>query len=215
MRSCNISAWRPHAQELLSWRANVVLMQESRLTAVAQQATVQAKAARRYLVHGAPVPQPKARVDGEGKRKNIERTIWGGRQRGVSIMSTLPTQLHLAHDVRFECDQNLWERQRFALARVPLAKIKSVMVANFYGIAHAGNARRDEQSFQCNELMLQQVFECAARFGGVPFMLGLDANVQISNSPAILLALATARWHDAGEVFASTGVSSMFRILSL
>ena len=206
IRSCNISAWRPHAEELLSWDANVVLMQESRLTGVAQQqATQQARAAGRHLVHGEPVPQQNSRQDGQAKRRQVKHTIWNGRQGGVSIMSLLLTQTHLVHDTLYDSDRNLWERQRFAVARVPLAKNKSILVASFYGMAGGGDARRDDQNFECNERMLQQVFECAARFGDVPFIVGMDANIQVCNSPAILAALATTRWHDVGAIFADSG----------
>ena len=206
IRSCNITAWRPHAPELLSWNADVVLMQESRLTAVAQQqATTTARSAGRHLLHGAPVPVQSSQELQEGGQRYIKPTIWNGRHGGVSIMSRLPTQSTLAHDTSYDADRNLWERQRFALARVPLATNRSIMVASFYGLAGGGSPHRRDQHFECNERMLQQVFEVASRYGDVPFIIGMDANIQVDKSPTLVTALSTSRWHDAGEVFGHAG----------
>ena len=135
-----------------------------------------------------------------GLKEHTTLRAGAARHGGVAIAARLPQTL-VTRDLICQETAELVATGRwteaFAPVRVPGRRGTGIYLASMWG--HPG-ARQDPESMRSNEALITMALEAAARVGDAPYIIGMDANVQVQESLVLTQALATGIWCDALEV---------------
>ena len=112
------------------------------------------------------------------------------KQRGVAILSSLhmPPRTEAAPG---ELERKLRATSRWAEVFYPFSlgnTMAGLHVASVYAEAQADN-----------ETLFMDALTAAARLGNAPYAICMDANVDITASNVLSLAIESGRWHNAAE----------------
>lgn len=179
--------------------AEVICMQETRLTARGQQGAKRSWANVGYDIafdEGAQMRTQRANV----VRETLDHDI-GAHGVGVAIASQF--RLHEIHrNLQSDHYRILREQCRGQIAFVDLGNNKGYYVANFYGISGASCAG-ENAAYRRNEELLTLLFTMLSRLKGPVFLCG-DFNVDCYESVVARAALNTECWVNLNAEKATT-----------
>ena len=191
--SANVTSWEPHAHFLLECGADILVLQETRLSNWGIQTHTNSLSKREHpwsSIWGKPPQQITA------QRGFAKRSTGKSSHGGVGILAKTPVPL-----IRTGFDsipgQTLHQSSRWCAAAIPIGPVgamscRFIHLISFYGVTNRGNGAKHSQ----NNLLLQSLFEYASSLGNQPVLICMDANTTIDKSTTLQRALTTGRWHD-------------------
>ena len=139
-----------------------------------------------------------------GLKKHTTKRTTTARHGGVAIIArspqTLVTKGLVCQETAELAATGRWT-EAFAPVKVPDRRGTGIYLASLWG--HAG-ARHEPEAMRLNENLIAKALTVAARLGDVPYILGMDANVQLEESMVLAQAMATGIWCEALEVAAGS-----------
>ena len=187
----NSTSLRLHLDEIASWDVDVILVQETKLSASGQRVLRAALRQHGWVVFwGAPL-------------ESRGRGIWDVPAGGVAVL------VHAGHAAeaaklpkRRDLDPpawDLWQSARFLHVRVAVGTGGTVLLLLYvYGIPN---------DTELNAELWDSVLQYAARLGNAPFLVGGDFNFPLGNlgsaPPVVLGHLMTQRLVDVDATFAA------------
>lgn len=169
--SANVTSLRAHQAEVMSWTADIVALQEVRLTSQGQRATAAVAREQGWTaIWGTPQPMRTG-------------SIWGASPGGVGLLVRAPWQ---ARRPELRPDDNvasaLWKSGRWLHVVLALGTGTTfVNVQVVYGIP--GQAH-------LNSEFLQNVMEYTARLGNAPSILAGDWNIHLDRQTTVPTSLS-------------------------
>lgn len=199
--SINFASWELHASSAITSGADILAIQETRLSALRQEQQNKALAARPepwHAIWGKPTGDP------TNKYAKPARQASGKSAPGcVAILAKQSLSLLESDRDTFPA-RTLQESTRWCAAAIPLSSKGALTrrflhICSFYGIV---NKRNDAKHTQ-NERLLKELFCHTAMYGQQPVVICLDANTTMQRSLVLSQALATGQWIDVGAAFAN------------
>ena len=196
--SINVNTWQKHRDALLA-EADILAIQETRLTAKGQQAEGKIlQSQQRTACFGAPCPPITFHKAG-GTR--IARAASNqGKQGGVAII-TSALHPHI-QTTRGPTAQSLFASTRWTRTAVCLGHQRSpsrhfLHIISFYNVSgHDQGLIRTRKN-----RLLEAVFEDAAQFGDQPILICADANATVATSHVLAFAIRSGHWIDLAQHF--------------
>ena len=197
--SFNAASWASHSESLLACGADIIAVQEARVSSVGaiQQAKfLAAQTQPWHAVWGKPPTNPTKKF-GMPARRAAGKTTYGG----VGILSKQFLPL-IPIGREGHAAQVLYESTRWTTVAIPLSTQGALArrflhIRTFYGIVN----RRNDAKHTQNERLLTQLFNYGASLGQQPVILCMDSNTTIQSSLTLNQALASKQWTDLGAFF--------------
>jgi len=205
--SADVTSWTPHAAFFLEYGADVLVVQETRLSSSGIQTQTNSLSKRDVpwsCIWGKPPGQIKI------KQGFAKRATGKSSHGGVGILAKTPLPL-----IRTGLDSTpsriLHESSRWCTAAIPVGPVgamsrRFIHLISFYGIANRGNGARHSQ----NELLMTSLFEHASSLGNQPVVICMDANTTVDKSITLQRVLATSEWHDVAVSFSDGSPAKTF-----
>ena len=195
--SINVASWEPHAQCLLNSGADILAVQEARMSElgqIQQNKLLSLESTPWHAIWGKP-PGVATNKFSKPARKASGKSGSGG----VAIFAKKNYALmHVGRDSL--ASKTLHESTRWCATAIPLASHgclsrRFIHLCSFYGIVNRRNDARHTQ----NERLLSSLFSHCTAYGQQPIILCLDANTTTNSSLVLAQALATGQWIDVGS----------------
>ena len=195
--SINVASWEPHAQCLLNSGADILAVQEARMSElgqIQQNKLLALESTPWHAVWGKP-PGATTNKFSKTARKASGKSGSGG----VAIFARKKyALLPIGRDSL--ASKTLFESTRWCATAIPLASSgclsrRFIHICSFYGIVNRRNDARHTQT----ERLLTSLFSHCTAYGQQPIILCLDANTTTSSSLVLSQALATGQWIDVGS----------------
>ena len=198
--SANITSWEPHSEYLLACGADILVMQETRLslTGINNHTNRLSKRQQPWAsVWGKPPGQIKV------KHRFAKSSTGSSCHGGVGILTRNPIPL-VETGINSQSGRILHESARWCTAAIPMGPVgalsrRFIHLINFYGIANHGNGAKHTQ----NERLLKALFEHASALGNQPVYICMDGNTNVESSATLQQALSTSKWFDLAVSFSS------------
>ena len=206
--SVNVTSWQKHALSLLTSGPDVLLLQETRLSAKghrAESTSLSAHSPPWHAVWGPPMDP--MRIKGKTQAKGLSDK---GAHGGVAIVSKSAIPLVPTGLDSFS-SQALLDSKRWVTAAIPMGltgglSCRCLHLVSFYGISNKGYGSR----FTANERLIQHLFDHVSQIGEQPVVIGLDANTSPEASPSLARALGTGRFLDLAVHFCDSNPAPTF-----
>jgi hypothetical protein len=194
--SINVASWEPHARCLLNSGADILAVQEARISElgqIQQNKLLSLEPTPWHAVWGKP-PGVTTKFS-KPARKASGKSGSGGvaifAKKNYALMPVGRDSL---------ASKTLHESTRWCATAIPLASHgclsrRFIHLCSFYGIVNRRNDARHTQ----NERLLSSLFSHCTAYGQQPIILCLDANTTTSSSLILAQALATGQWIDVGS----------------
>ncbi len=196
--TANVHSLNHRVEEVMTWDADVVLLQETKLTAHAIK-DIQGVVKREgwTMVHGKPCPPG---VGGAGQRKTRTSAVTEANRGGVAALVRAPKK-PIAHPFNKHA-QDLVESARWQRVKIPLAHgARCLTASTVYGISGANDDARKKRQ---NEDLIAAAINDALDAGDDPYLICGDANVDPEDSPSIAAAVEAGLLVDIGHAWAAT-----------
>ncbi len=196
--TANVHSLNHRVEEVMTWDADVVLLQETKLTAHAIK-DVQGVVKRDgwTMVHGKPCPPG---VGGGGQRKTRTSAVTEANRGGVAALVKAPKK-PIAHPFNKHA-QDLVESARWQRVKIPLAHgARCLTTSTVYGISGANDDARKKRQ---NEDLIAAAINDALDAGDDPYLICGDVNVDPEDSPSIAAAVEAGLLVDIGHAWAAT-----------
>jgi exonuclease III len=197
--STNAASWEPHSQSLLASGADILVVQETRVSSVGmiqQDKFLAAQEQPWHAIWGKPPANPTNKFAMPEKRAT-GKTTYGGV--GIISKKFLPL-IPIGRDGH--AAQVLYESTRWTTAAVPLSTHGALArrflhICSFYGVVNRRNDARHTQ----NDRLLSQLLNYGMSLGQEPVILCLDSSTTIQASLVLNQAIASKHWIDLGAYF--------------
>ena len=198
--SVNVTTWEKHSSSILHSGADVIALQETRLSAAGSKQAENALKSRHESWHGIWGSPP---GDIVAKTGNTSKTETGKSSHGgVAIIAKNKFTL-LPTGRGSVSAKTLFETSRWCASAIPLGPKgatarRYLHIVSFYGISNKRYGGRHTQ----DERLLQRPFCHATELGDQPVLLCMDANTTVESSLVLTQSLASQKWVDLGAHFA-------------
>ncbi len=188
--SVNVTTWEKHSSSILHSGADVIALQETRISAAGSKQAENALKSRHESWHGIWGSPP-------GDIVNTSKTETGKSSHGgvaiiaINKLTLLPTGRGSV------LAKTLFETSRWCASAIPLGP-KGATARRYL---HKMNKRYGGRHTQ-NERLLQRPFCHATELGDQPVLLCMDANTTVESSLVLTQSLASQKWVDLGAHFA-------------
>ncbi len=195
--SGNVHALAPRIGEVSLWEADILVLQETKLTAHAiKDAREVARDAGWTFLHGQPCRPTTRTSKRAGAPSSTSATE--ANSGGVATMIKKPRR-DLGHKLDAR-ELTLHQTGRWNKTTTALKKGKGILTtAGFYGISGTISCPRVRKQ---NEILLSQAIDLMISAGDQPYILIGDFNVIPEMSPAIAAAINAGLAVDVGHTFA-------------
>ena len=199
--SANVTSWECHADSLLLAGADILVLQETRLSQAGIHSQTKKlhfhKPSWRSVWGQAPNT---IKIRGKPAHKASGKSKHGG----VAILAKDPIALVPVGYDTFQ-GHALSETTRWTTAAVPLSPCGALSrrflhIVSFYGIPNRHNGAEYTQ----NERLIELVFQHCNSLGPQPVLLCMDCNTSPEKSLQFQKSLATNQWFDVAECFQNT-----------
>ena len=187
--TANVTSLIPHIPYVANLEADVLALQEVRLTTDGQK-----------LANDLLEPFKLNSVWGKAQpiRRGTRLSTLDAKQGGVGVLHR--QQHSVSPSPRTEVGQALFETGRWQSVAVNFNGSGLIFhVVSLYGYA---GANEGGELMETNENFLNNVFAEASSFGDIPVLVVGDFNVKIENSPILTGAVSNGEWTDVGYTHA-------------
>ena len=200
--TANITSWEPHSEYLLACGADILVMQETRLslTGINNHTNRLSKRQQPWAsVWGKPPGQIKV------KHRFAKSSTGSSCHGGVGILTRNPIPL-VETGINSQSGRALHESARWCTAAIPLGPLWSTfpqIYSPYQFLRNCESWKWCQAHTKLYERLLKALFEHASALGSQSVYIFMDGNTNVESSATLQQALSTSKWFDLAVSFSS------------